>query len=113
MPGSDRGAVSVEAALALCSLVLVTATAVGSVATVAASVRCVDASREFARLIARGEGERGRSIAEQLAPAGARIDVVVRGDEVEVAVEAAPLPVLPVRVAGRSVALLEPGAVAP
>ena len=111
MPGrADRGAVTVEAALALCSLALVTAAAVGSVAAVAASVRCIDAARELARLAARGEPERGHSVAAELAPGGARLELVVRGDDVVAEVTAAPLALLPLRVGGRAVAALEPGA---
>jgi hypothetical protein len=101
--------VTVEAALALCSLVVVTVAAVGSVAAVASSVRCIDAARELARLAARGEPERGREVATRLAPEGARITLVVSGDEVGVEVTATPVGLVPVRVGGRAVAVLEPG----
>jgi hypothetical protein len=104
---ADRGAVTVEAALALCSLALVTALSVGSVAAVAASVRCTDAARELVRLAARGEPERGRAVAARLAPAGARLELVIRGDEAVAEVTAAPLR-MPVHVVGRAVAVLEP-----
>ncbi|QJY50416.1 TadE family type IV pilus minor pilin [Pseudonocardia broussonetiae] len=105
----DAGAVTVEAALALCSLVAVLAVAVGAVASVAVSVRCIDAARELARLAARGEPDRGREIAARLAPFGARIELVVRGDEVLVEVTAAAVPPLPLRVGARAAAVLEPG----
>ncbi|HVL83128.1 MAG TPA: TadE family type IV pilus minor pilin [Pseudonocardia sp.] len=100
---------TVEASLALCSLAVVAVAAVGSVAAVTASIRCTDAAREYARLAARGEPDRGREIAARLAPSGARIDSAVDGDEitVEVTVSAA---VLPIDVRGRAVAVLEPGA---
>jgi len=101
--------VTVEAALALCSLVLFLAVAVGAIASVAASVRCIDAARELARLAARGEPDRGREIAGRLAPAGARIELVVRGDEVSAEVTAPAVPPLPLRVTGQAVAVLEPG----
>jgi hypothetical protein len=104
---ADHGAVTVEAALALCALALVTALAIGSIATVAASVRCTDAARELARLAARGEPERGRAIAARLAPAAARLDLVIRGDEAVAEVTATPLKLLPVPVVGRAVAVLE------
>jgi hypothetical protein len=106
---ADRGAVTVEAALALCGLTLATALAVGAVAAVAASVRCTDAARELARLVARGEPDRARTVATRIAPAGARVELVVRGDEAVAEVTAVALPVLPVRVTGRAVAVLEPG----
>lgn len=87
------------------------AVAIGAVAAAAASVRCIDAARELARLAARGEPDRGREIAGRLAPSGARIELVVRGDEVVAEVTAAAMPPLPLRVGGRAVAVLEPGAV--
>jgi hypothetical protein len=107
----DRGAVTVEAALALCTLTLVTALAVGAIAAAAASVRCTDAARELVRLAARGEPERGRAVAARLAPAGARIELVLRGDEAVGEVTATAVPLLPARITGRAVAVLEPGAV--
>ena len=107
----DRGAVTVEAALALCSLTLVAALAVGAITAAAASVRCTDAARELVRLAARGEPDRGRAVAARLAPADARIELTVRGDEAIGEVTAAPVPALPVHVSGRAVAVLEPGAV--
>jgi len=110
--GSDRGAVTVEAALALGSLAVVTALAIGAITAVGASVRCTDAARELARLAARGEPDRGRAVAARLAPTGASITLTIRGDEVTAEVSAAPVRALPVRVSGRSVAVLEPGAAA-
>ena len=108
---SDRGAVTVEAALALCSLTLVAALALGAIGAAAASVRCTDAARELVRLAARGEPDRGRAVAAGLAPAGARIELTVRGDEAVGEVTAAPVRLLPVHVVGRAVGVLEPGAV--
>ena len=107
----DRGAVTIEAALALAGLVLVTTLAVGAVAAVGASVRCTDAARELARLAARGEPDRGRAVAARLAPTGAQIVLTVRGDEATAEVTAAPVSALPLHIAGRAVAVLEPGAV--
>ena len=108
---SDRGAVTVEAALALCSLTLVTALALAAIGAAAASVRCTDAARELVRLAARGEPDHGRAVAARLAPAGARIELTMRGDEAAGEVIAAPVRLLPVHVVGRAVAVLEPGAV--
>ena len=107
----DRGAVTVEAALALCTLTLVVAMAVGAITAAAVSVRCTDAARELVRLAARGEPDRGRAVAARLAPADARIELVVRGDEAIGEVTAAPLRLLPVHLTGRAMAVLEPGAV--
>ncbi|MCW0214342.1 MAG: pilus assembly protein [Pseudonocardia sp.] len=109
----DRGAVTVEAAIALGALAVVTALALGSVATVTASVRCVDAAREMARLAARGEPERAREIALRLAPGGAQTELRVDGEEITATVTAAPGRVLPFRVAGTAHAVLEPAAQEP
>jgi hypothetical protein len=110
---SDRGAVTVEAALALGSLAVVTTLAVGALTAVGASIRCTDAARELARLAARGEPDRGRAVATRLAPRDAQITLMIRGDEATAEVAAAPVPALPVRVSGRAVAVLEPGAISP
>ena len=110
---SDRGAVTVEAALALGSLAVVTALAIGALTAVGASVRCTDAARELVRLAARGEPDRGRTVATRLAPPDAQITLTIRGDEATAEVSAAPERALPVRVSGRAVAVLEPGAVTP
>ena len=102
---------TVEAALALCTLALFAALAVGAIVAAAASVRCTDAARELVRLAARGEPDRGRAVAARLAPTGARIELVLRGDEAIGEVTATPVPLLPVHLTGRAVAVLEPGAV--
>jgi hypothetical protein len=109
----DRGSVTVEAALALCSLAVFLALAVGSIAAAGASVRCIDAARELARLAARGEPELGHAVAAQLAPRGARVSVTHEGDLVVAEVSAAALHPLPLQIRGRAVAALEPGPVAP
>lgn len=106
----DRGAVTVEAALALCTLALFLAAAVGAISAVGASIRCIDAARELARLAARGEPDRGHVIATQLAPPGARIELVRDGDTLIAEVSADVARPLPLRIGGRAVAALEPGA---
>ena len=107
----DRGTVTVEAALALCSLVLVLAMMLAGVAAVAAKLRCVDAAREAARLTARGEQDRGEELARRLGPPGAVVQVSVRGDEVTARVSADPVGgLLPgVEISAESAAVLEPG----
>ena len=112
-PDRDRGSVTVEAALALCSLAVFLALSVGAIAMAAASVRCIDAARELARLAARGEPGRGHAVAAQLAPTGARIAVTHEGDLVIADVSAAVLRPLPVRIGGHAVAAVEPGTVSP
>jgi hypothetical protein len=108
-PADDDGAVTVEAALALGTLVAVTAAAVGAVAAVAAGVRCADAARELARQTARGDTERGRAVAAQLAPAGAEPELRLDGDLVVVTVRVRPVGLLPVTISGTATAAVEPG----
>lgn len=103
---------TIEAALALCSLVLVLALALSGLAAVAAQLRCQDAAREAARLVARGETERARRVAASIAPGGARVDIQVSGDEITVGVVGPGVGSLPgLVVSGRAVGVLEPGAV--
>jgi len=69
----DFGAVTVEAALALCALTVFLVLALGALVAVAQTMRCADAARELARLDARGERDRGRTVASRLAPSGAHL----------------------------------------
>jgi hypothetical protein len=102
--------VTVEAALALCSLVLVLALALSGLSAVAAQLRCQDAAREAARLVARGEPERARQVAVSIAPEGARVDIGVSGDEITVGVAGPAVRPLPgLVVSARAVGVLEPG----
>lgn len=106
----DRGAVTVEAALALCSLVLVLALALSGLAAAAAQLRCQDAAREAARLVARGETDRARQAAAAVAPEGARVDIQVSGDEITVGVSGPGVGSMPgLVVSARAVGVLEPG----
>jgi Flp pilus assembly protein TadG len=97
MPGhrhrrhADRGAVTVETAIALASFVLLLAMALSALGAAADQVRCVDAAREAARLTARGEPERARTAAEHIAPRGAEVTITVKDEHIEVEVRAAPL----------------------
>lgn len=88
-PGGDRGAVTAELAL---GLPLVLATTVGLVwllAAASAQIRVVDAARESARSVARGDSESSaRAVASSIAPDGAQIQVVVEGGRVAVTASA-------------------------
>ncbi len=110
-PADDRGMVTVEAALALCSLVVVLALVLAAVSAVAAQLRCVDAAREAARLTARGEPGRAEDLARRIAPSGAVVAVTIHGDEVTARVSADPVAgLLPgIEVGAEAVAVLEPG----
>lgn len=107
----DRGMVTVEAAIAMASFVLVLGLALYGLAAAADQVRCVDAAREAARLVARGEPDRARATAERIAPPGADITIGVDGEHVRVDVRASPagglLPGL--RLHGEAFAIREPG----
>ena len=107
----DRGSVTVEAALALCSLVVVLALAVAGVSAVAAQLRCIDAAREAARLTARGEQDRAEELARRLAPDGAVVDLTVQSDEVTARVSADPVAALlpGIEIGAEAAAVLEPG----
>lgn len=79
--GADRGAVTVEAALALSVLVLVLAGALAAVSCLVGHLRCVDAAREAARLAARGDDAGAAAAVERSAPTGSRL-TLDRGSEV-------------------------------
>lgn len=99
-----------EAALALSALTVFLALAVGAVAAAGAAVRCTDAARELVRLAARGEPDRARAVAAELAPAGAVVRLDLTGDTLTGVVTVQLVPVLPISVSGRSVGAIEPGA---
>lgn len=106
---SDRGAVTVEAAIAVVVLVLVLGLVLAGGAAAVDQIRCVDAAREAARLAARGDPGRARSAAAGIAPAGADIRIGYAGDAVDVRVAVAgPLPGIHLSADARAV--LEPGA---
>lgn len=109
---SDEGAVTVEAAIALCAVIAVLALGIAALATVSGYVRCSDAAREAARLVARGERDRAGQAVSRLAPSGAQLSVRVDGDEVSVEVSARPIGGLIAewRLKGEAFAVLEPGA---
>lgn len=69
----DGGAVTVEAAVAIASIVTVVVLCVGAIAAISAQVRCVDAAREAARLAARGDRARAVAVAGRVAPSDADI----------------------------------------
>jgi len=103
----DRGAVTVEAALALCALTVFLLLALGALVAVAQTMRCADAARELARLAARGEPDRGRAVAGRLAPSGARMELTQDGDTVTALVSVQLVSPLPLTLNGRAVAALE------
>ncbi|PWN00871.1 hypothetical protein DJ010_21320 [Nocardioides silvaticus] len=85
---TERGAVTAELTLGLPVLVAVTLGLVWLLSVGAAQVRTVDAARETARAVARGD-DRGAAIAvgERVAPDGVRVVVTAGGDRVVVRAE--------------------------
>ncbi|MFC3964046.1 TadE family type IV pilus minor pilin [Nocardia jiangsuensis] len=106
----DRGAVTVEAAIAIATLVAVVTLCLGALLAASAQVRCVDAAREAARLAARGDRSLADAAARQVAPTGARITLRDDGTEI-IAQVTASVPLLPgLRLRAEAVAAVEPGA---
>ncbi len=84
---AENGAATAELAVALPTLVLVLAVALAAVDLGLAQVRCVDAARLGARLLARGETQ-GSALgaARAAAPEGAAISFTASGSRVSVVV---------------------------
>lgn len=105
----DAGAVTVEAAIALASIITVVVLCIGAVLAVSMQVRCVDAAREAARLTARGDRENAITTARRIGPADALISVQIV-DGFAVAVVSADSVLLPmVNILSEAVAAVEPG----
>lgn len=86
----ERGAVTAELALGLPLVLAVTVGLVWLLAAASAQIRVVDAARESARAVARGDSESAaRAVASKIAPSGATIQVVVDGGRVAVTASAA------------------------
>jgi Flp pilus assembly protein TadG len=115
--GCERGMVTAEAALALMALVVVALGMVWAVTVVTQQARCMDAARDTARAVARGDTvAASRSEGRRSAPRGASIDVRIRGGivTVDVSHDVRPrwrmLSTLPsVPVSARAVVAVEPG----
>jgi len=79
--------VTAEIAVALPALLLVLTLALSALSMVSDEVRCVDAARVGARLLARGEGPGGVRLAvSRQAPTGADIVMDVTGEAIRVEV---------------------------
>ena len=108
--GDDDGGVTVEAAFAVATLVVVLVLCLAGLTAVAMQVRCVDAAREAARLAARGDERAAAGAARMVGPAGAGLEIR-RSDGRVVARVVARSPLLPgITIAAEAVAAVEPGA---
>lgn len=85
----DRGSVTVESAIALSIVVVVLGLCLSGIGCAIAQIRCVDAAREAARLVARGDGDRALAAVASVGPSGALLQVSVDADTVTATVSAA------------------------
>jgi Flp pilus assembly protein TadG len=79
----DRGAATAELVMVLPALVAVTVGLVWLLSVAAAQVRTVDAARETARAVARGD-DRGEAVARGVRVGAGRTEVSVREDGAQV-----------------------------
>lgn len=77
--------VTVEAAIAVCALLVVMGLAAAGLSAVIEQLRCTDAAREAARLAARGERQRGEQAVGEIVP-GATAAFQDEGDAIRVVV---------------------------
>lgn len=106
--------VTVEAAIAIGSLVAVLAVVLAAVGAVVAEIRCVDAAGEAARRASRDDVAGAEALARTL-PSGAEVRVEPEGDLVHVVVRVPPLGgALPgLRLSAEATAAREPAVAAP
>lgn len=111
-PTRDAGMATVEAAIALSAVVIVVAVLLAGLTAVLDQLRCTDAAREAARLLARGDPGQARQAVTDIAPSGARLDITEQGDTIIVDVSLdAVSPLLPgVHPHAHAVAVAEPQA---
>lgn len=110
-PPADRGSVTVEAAVAVSAVVVVLALCLAGIGCAIAQVQCVDAAREVARQLARGDDAAARSALGRVGPAGARLEVGGDAGTVVVTVRGSPIGgLLPVTLSATAVAVREPHA---
>ncbi|HWC80560.1 MAG TPA: TadE family type IV pilus minor pilin [Pseudonocardiaceae bacterium] len=112
-PGGERdaGMVTVEAAVSLCAVLAVLAMVLASSVAALDQIRCTDAAREAARLVAMGQNDSAPRAIAEIAPSGATFTVAGTTSAVTVVVSAAPVgALLPgVRVSAQAYAVREPG----
>ncbi|MBP2321427.1 hypothetical protein JOF56_001812 [Kibdelosporangium banguiense] len=85
-------------------LVIVLWLVVAGIATVTAHLQCVDAAREAARLVARGDDGLAEEAARRIAPEDASLHISVDGERITVMVSADML----LTVSGEAFAVAEP-----
>lgn len=103
------GASTVEAALAIATLVLVLVLCLAGVTAVSMQVRCIDAAREAARLAARGDVRSATDVARSIAPRAALVQVHRDGEFVVATVTAYSNLLPTLDIAARAISVAEPG----
>jgi Flp pilus assembly protein TadG len=87
----EHGSVTAEAAFVFPVLLAVLALGLWLIGTVITNVRCIDAARDTARAVARGESlESARQLGERAAPPGATITITRQDLTIRVEVTADP-----------------------
>jgi hypothetical protein len=76
---AERGSVTAETAVALPVIVVMLLMATWAIGLVVTHIRCLDAARDIARAVARGEPE---DVARRVAPKGSTVQVSRNGDDV-------------------------------
>lgn len=90
MRHKDEGSVTVEAALGLAGLTVVTVLLVAALAVLTSQLRCTDAAREAARLLARGQPQEATAAVHRIGPPGADLAFEQIGEEITAKVTAHP-----------------------
>ncbi|MFF1608239.1 TadE family type IV pilus minor pilin [Amycolatopsis sp. NPDC058278] len=81
---------TVEAALGLAGLTVVTVLLVAGIAVLTSQLRCTDAAREAARLLARGQPAEAAAAVHEIGPPGANLTFEQIGDTITAKVTAHP-----------------------
>lgn len=81
--GRDRGSVTAETAVVLPVIAVMLLAATWAVGVVVTHIRCLDAARDTARAVARGEPpDEAEQLGRRSAPSGSSVDVSRSGDDV-------------------------------
>ncbi len=86
----DEGSVTVEAALGLAGLTVVTVLLIAGLTALTSQLRCTDAAREAARLLARGQPTEAAAAVHVIGPPGANLAFEQIGDTITAKVTAHP-----------------------
>lgn len=110
MRPKDEGSVTVEAALGLTGLTVLLVLLLAGLAVVTSQLRCTDAAREAARLLARGQPQEAAAAVHQIGPPGANLAFEQIGEEITAKVTAhSPSGLLPhIPLAATAYAVAEP-----